>query len=369
MQMTNLITQEQTNCWRSDSVPDYADFQVNCNDHCVISKLIQCPLIAPRTTLRGCCGMLPLKGGNVYFGTGVATTSKMSSGMPFDCLGMMLVAERVRQASASSYIIHEISDTHALTNDFCDPDVVSHMANMQREKYNAIAKSLGIKDAYFCILASEYRRKIDFRKIQEEVDALSPKEAPAYLRYQSAGNLYFARHFAATKKIGWLIDDDDKVMGYDERRFNESYAQLGLMPLNYIYTWSGWTFDTSRTRVSPYTYVDGEKRLKISSNKATGIELLEMITQCRNQKIINKVTSHLTRLVDEYDRICPYNVYKKLNDNSAREGFIDCANSRNYEIDINNITDLIKGIDGIRRNINSIKIEESAFLTGLKPAA
>jgi hypothetical protein len=262
--------------------------------------ILDFPLVAAQNTARN-LETKTIAGENVYFGTGVVTPKAISQGLPFDFYGMLLTAEWVRQKTGASGIIQEISDAHALENPLHDPAEVNRMAKRQKEQLTRLASALGIADHYRCVLASEYRPSGDFQKIQAEVDGLSSLDTPAYIRYQSAGNLYFARYEGVGSKVGWLLSDDEKPAGFDERTFNNAYDQLGLQPICFVYTWSGWNFDANRPRVSPYTSISGEKRLMLENREPVTDEFEKVAAECTNAKIRGAVFKHLARIVTAYD--------------------------------------------------------------------
>lgn len=285
--------------------------------------LLEFPLIAKNNTARNLENK-PVKGTSVYFGTGLVTPKAITQGLPFDFLGMLLTAEWVRRRTGARKIIHEISDTHGWITFPGDKKRISFLANEQREVLTELTEALGIADIYDCVLASEYRDSPIFKDIQNEVDALSSGDVPAYFRYQSAGNLYFARHRGVSCKIGWLVEDNNKRTGLDERAFNDSYDALGLDPLCFVYTWCGWNFDSRRSRVSPYTSILGEKRLMLNGVSPAVSELNHLIDGCDNGKISAKAMAHLEKIVRGYVALFGtggYPVLSKLNLNGKCDLF------------------------------------------------
>jgi|GEM_PF-5526914 len=263
------------------------------------------PLIAPKNTAKN-LETKNVYGENIYFGTGVVSSKAISQGLPFDVFGMLLTAEWMRRKTNAQGIIHEISDIHALLRPEYDPKEIAALANGQKLQLTRIASALGLGDVYRCVLASEYRDQKIFKEVQNEVDCLCADNVLPYMRYQSAGNLYFARFEGVRCKVGWLIDDNNnnnnnKLKGLDERSFNDVYDELGVEPLCFAYTWSGWNFDPRRARVSPYTTVSGEKRLMLDSNEPVTRELLEYIVECSDKKVSRYVVMHLARIISAFD--------------------------------------------------------------------
>ena len=52
----------------------------------------------------------------IFYGTGLCTPTELSIGLPFDILGMIFVAERIRRMFGFSKVFHHIADTHAKSN-------------------------------------------------------------------------------------------------------------------------------------------------------------------------------------------------------------------------------------------------------------
>lgn len=267
---------------------------------------LESPLIAPVNT-RAALGRVQMKPEtNVYFGTGLATRSELSCGVPFDALQMLILAEQARRITGGAKIFHEISDNHVLEtrSDVTAADV-SVMADEQRETYRAAARYLGLDSVYECVRASEYQGSPAYAACLQEVENLAGADENAYVRLQSAGNVYFAREKGVGVKVGWLTDDTPEIKGADERWFNRFYDALEIAPLSFIYGFSGLTFDVNRTRVSPYTLTRGERRLRMTpeGTGTTTQTLQDFIGACGNTKITRRVLAHYAKLVAGIDQL------------------------------------------------------------------
>lgn len=271
-----------------------------CEADLIQADILSCPLLAKNNTFYNLFSKPP-QIGNIYFGTGLATPKEISQGLPFDFLGMLLTAEWMRQKTNGKKIIHEISDSHACI--VHDKKRITALANQQKEQATKLATSLGLGNIYSCVLASEYRHTTEFKDIQREIDKLSPTDTLPYVRYQSAGNLYFARYKNVSCKIGWLVDDNKTKGKLDERSFNAAYDALGLDPICFAYTWCGWTFDQQRSRVSPYTSIKGEKRIMLEGQSSAAFEIKKLLDQCSNKKISRLAIMHLARILTTYDNL------------------------------------------------------------------
>jgi hypothetical protein len=264
------------------------------------SSILDFPLIAPHNTSKK-LNPSKLTGGNIYFGTGLVTSDDLGVGIPFDFLGMLLTAEWTRRITGAPKIIHEISDIHAWENSAYDLEAIQNLAKLEKEQFIELATALGLEDVYSCIFASEYQHQGIFEDIQAEVNCLSARDTPSYMRRQSAGNLYFARHENVHYKIGWLTDDNEIPTGLDERIFNNTYDALNVQPLCFLYTWCGRNFDVRRPRVSPYTLVGSDKRLMLDSKNTAIEEIRNLMDGCPNKKISHHTVMHLARILTAYD--------------------------------------------------------------------
>jgi hypothetical protein len=265
------------------------------------SSLINFPLIAPFNSINGFYAQNPY-GRAVYFGTGVVTPTAISQGLPFDYWGLLLTAEWMRRRTGATEIIQEISDTHALKNSTQDPTQIKAMVAWQKAMIETCARTLGLP--YRCVLASDYQSCDAFERAAEDIERQAPSDMLPYVRDQSAGNLYMRREEGVRCKVGWLTDDDENSPKFDERRFNREYNELGLDPLCFIYTWSGWCFDSKgNARVSPYTLQAGERRLTFQKSGDTLSQLQEYRNQCSNEKIVQSCFVQMARILTAYEQI------------------------------------------------------------------
>jgi hypothetical protein len=264
-------------------------------------------LVAPTSTAAGMasCGQnrRSTEGGtNLYFGTGLSTTKAITRGLPFDFLGMVVGAEFTRRKLGLGKTIHEISDTHAIANGFASAADITCLANNQRALVGKMVKSLKLEGVYECVLASEYQSTSEYQKILAGVKTRRPDEAH-YFQYQWAGMDWLASQRNVRVKVGWLTDDTPNPRGFDERRFDRGYDDLSLTPLNYVYLKCGRNVSSTRTRVSPYTSVEGEDRIMLARGEDAFSYFEKWLRPQPLTKDTRQTITHLANIVDGFEKL------------------------------------------------------------------
>lgn len=199
-------------------------------------------------------------GGSIYYGTGLTTPTAISEGLPFDMLGMVLTAERIRRAGEFEHVYHHIADTHAKTNDWIDPAAVDVIADKTVATLERVKHNLGLADFQF-IRASSFDTTPEYEALVRSFDSSSEHE---YVRREMADMEWYRKQGDVRIKMGWIIQANEAEVGFDERRFDREYLRFHPGEMSFIYTKPGRTFDTSRPKASPYISVANEKRLLLS---------------------------------------------------------------------------------------------------------
>jgi hypothetical protein len=176
-------------------------------------------------------------GGSLYYGTGLTTPRAISKGLPFDVLGMMLTAEKVRRTAGLETVYHHIADTHAKTNDWIDGQSVDEIATKTIDTLGQVSRGLGLDNFQF-VLSSSFDTSESYTEL---VDSFDDSEEHEYVRREMADMEWYRSNADVRIKLGWIIQSKETV-----------YAKPGR------------TFDTSRPKASPYISVEGEKRLLLS---------------------------------------------------------------------------------------------------------
>lgn len=231
-------------------------------------------------------------GGSIYYGTGLTTPRAISEGLPFDVLGMMLTAERMRQAGGFEHVYHHIADTHAKTNDWIDPEAVDRVAERTVDTLERVRRGLGLGHFQF-VRASSFDTTPEYASL---VDSFAGSEEHEYVRREMADMEWYRTRGDVRIKMGWIIQAKETDMGFDERRFDREYLRFHPGQMSFIYTKPGRTFDTSRPKASPYISVAGEGRLML----APGVDVQEAFAAVGDPNL-GGARKHLQNIVRAYE--------------------------------------------------------------------
>jgi hypothetical protein len=238
-------------------------------------------------------------GGSIYYGTGVTTPRAISVGVPFDVLGMVLIAERLRRAADFDLVYHHIADTHATTNAWIDPDAVIEVADRTQETLRNVCANLGL-DHFRIVRASTLETEPQYLSLLRHFNGLSNEHE--YVRRELADMEWYRRTADVRLKLGWIIQAKETDIGFDERRFDREYLRTVGPDLSFIYVKPGRTFDPSRPKVSPYVSVQGESRLLLQP----GIDVAEVIEQAvraTGDVQLGGARKHLNHIVRLYEAL------------------------------------------------------------------
>lgn len=231
-------------------------------------------------------------GGSLYYGTGLTTPKAISVGVPFDMLGMMLTAEKVRRAGSFDKVYHHIADTHAKTNKWIDEAAVDAVAARTVSTLEAIKVNLKLDNFEF-MLASAFDHTPEYDALVGSFDSSDEHE---YVRREMADMEWYRTNADVRLKLGWIIQAKETGMGFDERRFDREYLKFHPDEMSFIYAKPGRTFDTSRPKASPYISVEGESRLLL----APGVNVKETFDTL-NDPNLGGAKKHIESIVRSYE--------------------------------------------------------------------
>lgn len=203
-----------------------------------------------------------LKSGSIYYGTGLTTPREISVGLPFDVLGMILIAEKLRRVGGFQNIYHHIADTHAKTNEWIDPKAVDQRAITVIETLTTVKTNLSL-DSFFPILSSSFDTSDEYRAIYDSFTSSAEHE---YVKLEMADMEWYRRLHGVNLKLGWIIQAKETELGFDERRFDREFLRFMGPVMSFIYTKPGRTFDLNRPKASPYIKVREENRLLLDGD-------------------------------------------------------------------------------------------------------
>ncbi len=235
---------------------------------------------------------LALPEGSLYYGTGLTTPRAISVGLPFDMLGMMLTAERVRRAGNLQTVYHHIADTHAKTNSWINPAAVDAVAETTVATLEQVKRNLGLEHFEF-VLASSFDTEPEYDAL---LQGFGGSEEHEYVRREMGDMEWYRRKHDVRIKMGWIIQAKETDMGFDERRFDREYLRFHPGQMSFIYTKPGRTFDVSRPKASPYISVADEGRLML----APGVDV-RAVFAANGDPSLGGAKKHLQNIVRAYE--------------------------------------------------------------------
>ena len=199
------------------------------------------------------------EGGSIFYGTGLTTPTEISQGLPFDVLGMMFVAEKIRKKAEFDSIYHHIADTHAKTNDWIDHLAVDAIANTTVKTLDTVASNLGL-DHFNFLKASDFDQTPEYGKLLDEFASSAQHE---YVVREAADIEWYRQYKGVALKIGWIIQAAETELGTDERVFDREYSSFIKEGMSFIYTKPGRTLNPSRPKASPYVATSTARRIML----------------------------------------------------------------------------------------------------------
>lgn len=212
---------------------------------------------------------------SAYFGIGISNKHGLTEDLPFDALGMLVVAEMVKRSAGLSGINVLIADEHARFNG-CSNHSINIVANHRRDFVNQITERLCFQN-FDVMLASEIYGSL-------HAGCIIPG-AGRYECLQAADMETFRRNGSAIK-IGWKHEG----MFMDERHFDRVYSEVFGNAVTFIYAESGRSLDG--TPCAPYLCI-GKPRLLLKEDE----DLNKIDSASR------RVNAYFGRLLDAYDKL------------------------------------------------------------------
>jgi len=245
-------------------------------------------------------------GGSLYYGTGLTTPREISVGLPFDVLGMILTAEKLRRVGGFDNIYHHIADTHAKTNDWISEDQVDERAKQVVQTLETVKSNLDLEH-FFPVLSSSFDTTPEY---EELVEGFGDSEEHEYVRREMADMEWYRVRHGVKIKLGWIIQASETEVGFDERRFDREYMRFHGTDLSFIYTKPGRTFDPSRPKASPYIKIASEGRLLLDPGENVVVTLERAVEAANGDKHLGGARKHLESIVRLYESL--YGTFGKV---------------------------------------------------------
>lgn len=122
---------------------------------------------------------------SIFFGVGIVSKNNISSGVPFDILGMFFASELLRQVLGFKKAVVLIADSHALANKIFTLDQVREVTLKTRQTLQKITTNFNLSH-FELLTASEISKQTEFQKLLENL----PQMSNEYLRLEIADSLF-----------------------------------------------------------------------------------------------------------------------------------------------------------------------------------
>ena len=257
------------------------------------------PLLEPTSSRNGVDSSLLANGatgGSLYFGTGLTTARAMSVGVPFDVVGMIVVAEKLRRRLGLDRIIQLIADTHALSNEFTDAATISALASQMRDTTARVAQLVGMGEVFTPILASGFHESPDYLEVYNGIKS----DDHEYVRREWADIEFLRRQYGLRVKLSWIVDPKTKKIGFDERLYDRRFREVMGQAMSFLYIWAGRTLDRDRQKASPYISIPGERRIMLQPGECVQAKLDEADLTYGEGKL-TATHAHLATIVAEFE--------------------------------------------------------------------
>ncbi|MBI5619751.1 hypothetical protein HY950_02200, partial [Candidatus Gottesmanbacteria bacterium] len=133
------------------------------------------------------------------------------------------------------------------------------------------------------------------------LEQLPPLENP-YLRQELADVIWLSRHKNLGIKLGWTIDNSPKPSGHDERFFDTQLLSIQKIPISFMFSCAGRTFDPNKPKASPYITIEREHRVLIQPQEDVSQRFCEAETRW-GTKSCNRVRGHLADIVRLFEKL------------------------------------------------------------------
>ena len=235
---------------------------------------------------------------SIFFGVGLCTDKKPAIAIPFDILSFFLIAERLKQFFGLSEVIILIADSHARTNSFMSEELIINLTDRTKQLCNKIIHTLHLVN-FRIIVHSTISSNPSFQNILTSLPAMDNQ----YLRHELADILWLKEHHNLGIKLGWTIDSSPEPSGHDERFFDTELKKHIAIPVAFLHTKSGRTFDKHRQKVSPYISIDGETRLLLDPHE-NALEKFARALCGWNDPHFGGTTKHIATIARAFEKQC-----------------------------------------------------------------
>ncbi len=261
------------------------------------------PLIESEPSIKGISrALLQARTGAIYYGTGLTTPRSLSVGLPFDVLGMVLTAEKLRRTLNLNKIVHHIADTHAMTNPFASAEAVELLAVSAQDTMTRVAAHLQLPHLKV-IRSSSFDHTSEYQASFASIQT----DKNDYVRRELADVRWYQVHEGLILKMGWIIQAAETAEGFDERLYDNEYRRIFGPDMSFIYLKAGRTFDAKRRKASPYIAIPDEQRIMLQSGERVQEKLDTALANWPEPKdrTLGGAINHINAILRLYDRLAP----------------------------------------------------------------
>ncbi len=235
----------------------------------------------------------------VMVGIGLCTSTRLSAALPLDVLGLLMPAERVRQAYGASTLLVLVADQHALYNRF-DPLEVERRAQETVAALSRVRAALGLYRLSL-VRASRFHRSRAYREVLAEVGERLPARMHPYVERQVADVAYLDRRYDGIVKVGWGRDSSPRPARTDERSFDALVTACFGHQVGYVYCKPGRALSDRARKAAPYIATSSAHRICLRRDEDPA-EKLRAAARWASPETIAGVRRHLRRICYAYQR-------------------------------------------------------------------
>ncbi|ACY16683.1 hypothetical protein [Haliangium ochraceum] len=256
------------------------------------------PLIDSNTTVDALRQVArPAPPNAVFLGLGLCTRTQLSQALPLDVLGMLLPAERVRQAAGASRLVVLVADEHAQDNGFAAAEV-EHRARETVAALTRMRAACGL-ERMTILRASEFHHGERYRAVRRQVAARLPERAHGYVERQIADVVYLDRVYGGILKVGWVRAGVHRGPRRDELGFDRMVRACFGDDIGFVYCKAGRVLADHARKAPPYIAVEPSLRVCLDPDEDPARKLA---TAEVSPDTVRCVRRHLGRLVYTYQR-------------------------------------------------------------------
>lgn len=237
------------------------------------------------------------EGKSLFFGVGLCTAKQAAVAIPFDILSFFFVAERLKRFFNLKNVFILVADRHAESNVFMTPEIIDKSRRNILKIFQKIIHNFSLPN-FEILVASDIARLESFQSVLHQIPIMKNQ----YVRQELADITWLTQTKNLGIKLGWTIDNSITPSGHDERFFDTQLLSIKKIPLSFMFSGAGRTFDPNRPKASPYISVKGDHRLLIKPQEDVRQKFCEAETLWGNSSC-NGVKGRLADIVRLFEKL------------------------------------------------------------------